>query len=132
MVLQFWTNLTKTRLDSATHYIAIVRLQAGESQITVAHRLNANQSTISRLVVPSQHSGSTNGLTRVGTSTCFIYVIGVTLLNTKLPMCQDYEGYPHRFIFARLNWEPGDLTLATSYFIGSNIEVDLGWAVNIV
>ena len=44
------------RLDAATRNMAIGRLQAGETQSSVARRLNVSQSTISRLVTRFQQT----------------------------------------------------------------------------
>ncbi|XP_071105362.1 uncharacterized protein [Haliotis cracherodii] len=54
------------RLDAATRNIAIGRLQAGESQSSVARRLNVSQSTISRLAARYNQTGTTNDRPRTG------------------------------------------------------------------
>ncbi|XP_048245276.1 uncharacterized protein LOC125376897 [Haliotis rufescens] len=54
------------RLDAATRNIAIGRLQAGESQSSVARRLNVSQSTISRLATRYNQTGTTHDRPRTG------------------------------------------------------------------
>ena len=54
------------RLNPATQYIAIGRLQAGDSQNEVARTVNVNQSTIAKLWNRFQQTGSTNDRQRSG------------------------------------------------------------------
>jgi transposase len=90
--------LSMPRLDIVTHNIAIERLEAGESQYTVAEQYNVHMSTISRIWKRYLQTGTSNrprtGCPRITTAQQDRYIRIFHLRNRTLTATQTVSRIP--------------------------------------